>query len=473
MSHRPPLGQRLYISGNTVSDDREEFLGRPGKRDRLRPLSRRFRNAPRKWRKGRDMTRDVTLTAIDVGSAKVLTLIGRRNEWGRAEVLGAGLAPAAGIRKGVVVDAGEARESVRASLADARNAAGVSPASAVVTVSGVHLEGYLCWGTLHSMRQNAPLTTSELARAVDAAHPVDFPPRKQLLHKLPRSYAVDGLRGVRNPLGMHALRLEAETVCMAGDAASVGAAASAVEAARLRVEAMVAAPIAAAEAVLTNDEIERGVVLMDIGGGVTTIAVYHQGSLWNAGVLPLGGNQFTSDLSVALNVSYETAEEIKVGHGQAALDLMGDEAVVVEDAVEGRMVRVERRTIARYLHDRAGELFRLAALKLNGFYYPNLPPAGLVLTGGGSRLRGIERVARQVLGSPVRFGCPEDPALPYDLRDPTFSAGVGALNWAAMHPRPAQLVREEERRVKFDASYAQANAGPLSWLKNRMSGVAS
>lgn len=418
------------------------------------------------------MSRDVTLTAIDVGSAKVLTLIGRRNEWGRAEVLGAGLAPAAGIRKGVVVDAGEAREAVRASLADARDAAGVSPASAFVTVSGAHLEGYLCWGALHSMRQNAPITASELARAVDAAHPADFPPRKQLLHKLPRSYAVDGLRGVRNPLGMHALRLEAETVCMAGDAASIGAMASAVESSRLCVEALVAAPVAAAEAVLTDDEIERGVVLMDIGGGVSTVAVYHRGSLWNAAVLPLGGNQFTSDLSLALNVSFETAEEIKVEHGQAALDLMGDEAVVVEDPVEGRMVRVERRTVARYLHDRAGELFRLAALKLSGFYYPNLPPAGLVLTGGGSRLRGIERVARQVLGSPVRFGSPEDPGLPYDLRDPAFSAGVGALNWAAMRPRSERLAREEERRVKFNAGYAQANAGPLSWLKDRMSRVA-
>lgn len=419
------------------------------------------------------MTKDVTITAIDVGSAKVLTIIGRCNEWGGAEVLGAGLAPTAGMRKGVVVDAGEAREAIHASFVDARNAAGVSPASAFVTVSGVHLEGYLSWGALHSLRQNAPLTPSELARAVQAAHPADLPPAKRLLHKLPRVYSVDGLRGVRNPLGMHALQLEAETICVAGDAASIGALVGAVENTRVRVEGLVAAPIAAAEAVLTDDEMERGVVLMDIGAGVTTLAVYHHGSLWNAAVLPLGGNQFTSDLSVALNISFESAEEIKVGHGQAALDLMGDEAVVVEDTVEGRMVRVERRTVARYLHDRAGELFRLAALKLRGFYYVNLPPAGLVLTGGGSNLRGIERVARQVLGSPVRFGCPEDSALPYDLRDPAFSAGVGALNWASMQPRSMESVREEQRRVKFNASYAQANAGPLSWLKGRMSKVAS
>lgn len=418
------------------------------------------------------MAKDVTIAVIDVGSSKVLTIIGRPDGMGGVDVLGAGLAPSVGIRKGVVIDAGEARESIRESVNDARSAAGVPASSAFVTVSGGHLEAHPCWGSLHSMNEEAAVTSLELVRAVEAAQPEGLSPRKEILHKLPRVYSIDGLKGVRNPIGMHALRIDVETVCVTAESASVNAVVSAVDSARVRVEGVVTVHVATAEAVLSHDDMERGVALMDIGGGVSTVSVFRNGALWNAGVLPLGGNQFTSDLSLALNIAPETAEELKVRYGQAALDVMGDESVEIDSAPDGRLVRVERRTIARYLHERAGELFRLADKKLNEFGFPSLPPAGLVLTGGGSALRGVERVARQQLGAPVRFACPEDPALPYDLRDPAFSAGVGALYWAASQPRSARSVREDHRRQQFNDSYAQANAGPLSWLKGRMSKVA-
>ncbi|MCY4623978.1 MAG: cell division protein FtsA [Chloroflexi bacterium] len=416
------------------------------------------------------MAKDVTIAVIDAGTSKVLTLIGRHNGMDRAEVLGAGLAPTAGIRKGVVVDAGAARESIRESMEDARIAAGVLAPSAFIIVSSGHLEAHSCWSTLHSMGQDAAITEAELDRAVDAARPEGLSSRQEVLHKLPRSFAVDGLKGLRNPIGMHALRIDVETVCVTAEAASINALVSAVESARVRVDGIVAGPVATAEGVLSPDDMERGVALMDIGGGVTTVAVFRNGALWNAGVLPLGGNQFTTDLSLALNIAPETAEDLKVRYGQAALDVTGDESVEIESPADQRLVRVERRVIARYLHERAGELFRFAGRKLNEFGFPNLPPAGLVLTGGGSTLRGIERVARQQLGAPVRFAFPEDPDLPYDLRDPAFSAGVGALHWASRQPETS--MRDGGRRQKFNTTYAQANAGPLSRLKDRMSKVA-
>jgi cell division protein FtsA len=419
------------------------------------------------------MAKDVTIAVIDVGSSKVFTLVGRPDGMGGVDVLGAGIAPSAGIRKGVVVDAGEARESIRESVDDARNAARVPVSSAFVTVSGGHLEAHPCWGSLHSMSEGAAVSSLELARAVEAAHPEGLSPRKEILHKLPRVYSIDGLKGVRNPIGMHALRIDVETVCVTAESASVSALTGAVESARVRVEGVVAVHVANAEAVLSSDDMERGVVLMDIGGGVSTLSVFRNGALWNAGVLPLGGNQFTSDLSLALNIAPETAEELKVRYGQAALDVMGDDSVEIDSPADGRLVRVERRTIARHLHERAGELFRLADKKLNDFGFPSLPAAGLVLTGGGSVLPGIERVARQQLGAPVRLACPDDPALPYDLRDPAFSAGVGAMFWAATQPRSARSVKEDGKKQKFNDSYAQANAGPLSWLKGRMTKVAS
>ena len=420
------------------------------------------------------MTRDAVFTAIDVGTSKVLTLIARRGPMDDVEILGAGLAPSAGMRKGAVVDAGAAQESVRASIADARQAAGVQINSAFVNVSGVHVEAHPCWGALHSLRQNAPITGAELHRALEAAYPSQLPTTMHVLHKLPRMYVVDGLNDVRNPVGLHALRLDVEALCVAGEAAPTKALVSVIQNARVRVEKLVASPLAAAEAVLGHDDMERGVALLDIGSGVTTIALYRQGALWNASTLPLGGNQFTSDLSLALTIPFPAAEELKLRYGQAALDLMDNEPIVLQDVEEQGNVRVDRRTITRFLHDRAGELFRLAGIKLQGFGYPNLPPGGIVLTGGGSNLKGIERVARQVLGSPVRFALPENPpGLPYDLRDPAFSAGVGTLLWAMKQPRSPEAGREQERNVRFNAGYAQANAGPLSWLKGRMSKVAS
>lgn len=418
------------------------------------------------------MSRDVTFAVIDVGTSKVLTLIGRSNGYGGVEVLGAGLAPAAGIRKGVVVNAGEARESIRNSVEDARFAAGVPATSAFVTVSGTHLEAQVCWGALHSVSEEAAITPAELERATLSAQPDDLSSRRSIIHKLPRSCSVDGLRNVRNPIGMHALKLEMETVCVTGEVASINALVSAVESANVHVDGIVASPVAAAEASLSMDEMERGVVLMDIGGGITTVAVYRQGALWNTGALPLGGSQFTSDLALALNAAPVTAEEIKLRYGHAALDIMGDESVEVESPPDGRLVRVEPRSVARYLHERAAELFRIADRKLDSFGFPNLPPAGLVLTGGGSALRGIERVARQQLGSPVRAAVPEEPGLPYDLRDPAFSAGIGALHWASRQPVSSESLREQEKRRKFNEKYAQANAGPLSWLKDRMSRAA-
>ena len=409
-------------------------------------MSHRFRIAPQERRKGHDMAKDVTFAVIDVGTSKVLTLIGRRNDHGGAEVLGAGLAPSGGIHKGVVVDAGAAAESIRESLADARDAAGVPATSAFITVSGGHVETHACWGTLHSMGQDAAITAAELGRAVAAASPKDLSPRKQIIHKLPRTYSIDGLKGVRNPVGMHALRIDVETLCVTGESASVRALVGAVESARVRVEGIVAVPVALAEAVLSQDERERGVALMDIGGGVTTVAVYRHGTLWNAGALPLGGNQFTTDLSLALNVAPATAEELKIRFGQAALDVMGDESVELESEADRRLIRVERRTLARYLHERAGELFRLADRKLNEFGYPNLPPSGIVLTGGGSALRGIETRRSSAARFPRAVRIPRGPGPAPRPARPRFSAGVGALYWASRQPRRRRLCGTRKRK---------------------------
>ena len=171
-----------------------------------------FRGTPSKVRKGHDMTKDIVHTAIDVGTSKVSTLIAHRHVNGDVDVLGVGIAPSHGLRKGVVVNIQEAQEAIRTSVAEARHSAGVNPSSAYVGVSGSHIEVFPRWGSLRSLMYNAPLSPSEIGRAVDAAFPAELPPDNQVLHLIPRLYAVDGLKGVRNPVGMHAQRLDVETL---------------------------------------------------------------------------------------------------------------------------------------------------------------------------------------------------------------------------------------------------------------------
>jgi len=432
-----------------------------------------FRDTPSKVRKGHDMTKDIVHTAIDVGTSKVSTLIAHRHANGDVDVLGVGIAPSEGLRKGVVVNIQEAEDAIHNSVAEAKRSAGVNPSSAYVGVSGSHIEVFPRWGSLRSLMYNAPLSPSEIDRAVDAAFPAELPPENQVLHLIPRLYAVDGLKGVRNPVGMHAQRLDVETLCIVGQTAPIQNLVTAVENTKINVRALVASPVSTGEASLSRDEKEMGVTLVDIGGGATTVSVYQQGCLWNAAVLPLGGYQFTTDLAVALNTPYDTAEEVKLRHGQASLDTIDDENVEIQAFGDRRTVRVERRVISRYLHDRAEELFRLIGLKVKGFGFPAMPPAGIVLTGGGANLPGIERVARRILGTPVRTAGPVGvDGLPEGMLDPAYVASAGVLLWGTRHLASLDSVRREERRLNKTSGYAQNNAGPLSWLRERVRKVA-
>ena len=419
------------------------------------------------------MTRDTVHTAIDVGTSKVSTLIAHRHMNGEVEVLGVGLAPSAGLRKGVVVNIQEAQDAIHNSVAEAKRSAGINFTSAYVSVSGSHIEVSPRWGSLRSMMYNSPLSPSEIGRAVDAAYPAELPPEKQVLHLIPRLYAVDGLRGVRNPVGMHAQRLDVETLCIVGQTALIQNLVTAVENTKINVRALVASPVSIGEAAVTKDEEEMGVTLVDIGGGATTVSVYQQGCLWNAAVLPLGGYQFTTDLAVALNTPYDTAEEVKLRHGQATLDTIDDDNVEIQAFGDRRTVRVERRVISRYLHDRAEELFHLVGIKVRSFGFPAFPPAGIVLTGGGANLPGIDRVARRILGTPVRIGSPIGiDGLPEGMQDPAYVASAGALLRGIRYLSSIDSVRKEGRRLNINSGYAHFNTGPLNWLRERVRKVA-
>ena len=414
------------------------------------------------------MARDSLHTAIDLGTSKVTTLMARLGRDGVPELIGVGISPSQGVRKGVVVNIQEAQDSVRESVDEAIRSSGVSSPGAHVSITGDHLRMSVRRASVRSPYYNAPITSDAIDRSIQAIKPSDLPPEQQLLHIVPLSYAVDGLNGVRNPIGMHALRLDLEALCVVGGSAPVQSLSRAV-AGKVAVRSLVASSLAVGESALTRDEKEMGVVLVEIGGGATTVSVFQQGRLCNAVVLPVGGYQFTTDLSVALNSPFDIAEEVKLRFGHVIPEEIGGEQVEVEAFGDRRTVKVERREVCRYLHDRGEEILRLAALKVSEFGFPAMLPAGIVLTGGGANLPGIEKLARRIFNKPVRLGLPSGlEGLPDGLEDPAYAASVGTLLWGVQNSEAAKEPLKRGYQTNGVTNRHSAGAGGLmGWLKGR------
>jgi cell division protein FtsA len=413
------------------------------------------------------MLTDTVYTAVDVGTSKVCTLVAHLRG-GVLELIGAGISPSKGLRKGVVVNIQEASEAVAASLDEAARSAGVTSPWAYVPITGSHLELYTRWGSLRSLHYNTPLSYSDIDRAIEMAYPADLPPEKQVLHLIPQSYSVDGLTGVRNPIGMHAARLDVETLCVAAAATPIQHLVHTVERAKIRVQGVVMAGLACGDAVLAPEEKEAGVVLLEIGGGTTGVSVYQHGAMRHAAILPVGGYQLTTDLAVALNAPFDVAEEAKLRYGDVLHEKIGEERVEIRAFGDRRTVKVERRELCRYLHERADELLRLSALKVREFGYPNMLPAGVVLAGGSANLPGLPTLARHIYGTPVRIGAASGVAgLSEGLQGPAYATAVGALMWSVQ--RQAQ---REQMQAVGKRNGADDQRGPLGWVREQVRRVA-
>jgi len=405
------------------------------------------------------MQRESIHTALDLGTTKVCALVARVRPGGDLEVLGLGLVPSAGVQKGSVVNLQDAREAVRQCLAEASRSAGVPITEVHLGVGGAHIQSAVRWGTVYLPHPGVPIHRSDIERALESAYPQDLPPEREVLHLLPRSFALDGQRGVRNPVGMHALRMDVEAVTVTGATTSVQALLRTLEPARVRIRSVVVNPLASGEAVLTREERELGAVAVDIGGGPTDIALFQGGTLAYARVLPVGGNHFTHDLAVALNAPWEVAEEVKVRFGHLLPEFATLEPVEVPGFGNGQARRVERRDIVRVLKERAREVLELVYLALKDAGLRRMPPAGLVLTGGATRLPGMDTLARQLLEAPARLATP--PPLPgLSVQGPEVSTVVGVLLWGVRH------LQQRQR----EAGPAQSRPGGLAskvtgWLR--------
>jgi cell division protein FtsA len=392
------------------------------------------------------MAKKQVLTAIDVGTTKVCTLVGEVAGDGDIRVLGVGITPSGGMHKAMVVNIDEAKDAIRESIKKAEQTSGLRIESAYVGVTGRHIASMNNHGVVAITRQDRMVRTDDLKRVLDSARNVKIPTGHKLLHAIPRAYAVDGQPGVKNPVGMYGYRLDVETHIITAATTAVQNLVKCVRGVGVDIDELVLEPIASAEAVLSEEEKEMGIVLADIGGGTTDICVFKEGSIWHTAVLPVAGYQMTRDIAIGLGLPFDVAEEMKKRYGSVMPihEVRDEELETISRDGHG----VSYQELCDIVRARVDEILRLILLELPQSNYETIVPAGLVLTGGSSNLPGIDLLGREILRLPVRVGVPQRVGGINDMLDnPAYATAVGLVLWADKNRNAAK------KRSRFNFSF--------------------
>jgi len=373
---------------------------------------------------------DEIVVGIDVGTTKVCTLVGRVEEKA-IRILGVGIEPSEGIKKGVIVDLAAASQVITRSVEKAEQTSGVEITGALVSLAGAHVSSINSRGVVGVSGE--AIDEVDIARALDAARAIAIPHNREIIHIIQRGFVVDGQDGISTPVGMHGYRLEVEAHIITAAEATVENLRECVGSAGVEVLQFVLNPLASGDVVLTDTERQMGVAVCDIGGGTTDLALYVDGHVWHTMVLAVGGNHITNDIAHGLRLPISQAEEIKKKHGYALKSGVGAEEYFNTRAFgEEQPVQLSRYDLAHIIEARVEEIFSLTLQEIKRSGYDGLLPAGMVLTGGTSALPGIRQLASQVLGLPVRTAAPENlVGLVDQLKSPAYSTSVGLLRWAA------------------------------------------
>ncbi len=374
---------------------------------------------------------DDIVVGIDVGTTKICTLVARVEQDGTLRIMGAGIEPSEGIRKGVIVDLAAASLSIARSVEKAEQTSGLKIESALISLAGAHVSSINSRGVIGVTGEK--VDEIDVERAMEAARTVAIPHNREIIHIIQRGFSLDGEDGIHQPIGMHGYRLEVEAHVITAATATVENIRQAVASAGVQAAQFVLNPLASAEVVLTETEREMGVVVCDIGGGTTDLAIYVNGDVWHTMVLAVGGNHLTADIAHGLRLPIEQAEEVKKEHGHAVRSEVGlEETFNVLPFGETTPVRINRQDLVLIVEARVEEIFDLAWQEIKRSGYDGLLPAGMVVTGGTSLLPGIRGLASRVLSMPVRTGQPEKlVGLTDKLNSPAYSTSVGLLHWAA------------------------------------------
>lgn len=383
------------------------------------------------------------LVGLDIGTTKVCTIVGTKNSETDLEIIGIGTHPSHGLKKGSVVNIDKTVSSIQASLEEAKLMAGVNISQATIGIAGSHIYSFNSSGVVAIKGQE--ITSDDVDRVIEAAKAVVIPSDRQILHVIPREFRVDNTRGIKNPVGMCGVRLEAHVHVVTGSISLIQNLVKCVEATGVNAENIVLQPIASSESVLSSEEKEMGVILVDIGGGTTDIAVWKEGSLIHSQIIPVGGNHFTNDLAVALKVPHAEAERIKINHGCVLQESVNQSAHITVKGIAGTRPReVAINYIAKVLGARAEELFDIVKNIIAEKDFDQDISGGIVLTGGGALIKSLPELGEYIIGKPTKIGYPSPfGGMTNIMQNPKFSTVMGLLIESGRH-KPIVLSKDHQ-----------------------------
>lgn len=400
------------------------------------------------------------IVGLDIGTSKVVAIVGAITEEGALEIVGIGSHASRGLKKGVVVNIESTVQSIQRAIEEAELMAGCQIHSVYAGIAGSHIRSLNSHGIVAI--RDREVYQLDLERVIDAAQAVAIPADQKVLHILPQEYVIDTQEGIKEPLGMSGVRLEAKVhlvTCAVNAAQNIE---KCIRRCGLEVEDIILEQLASSYAVLTDDERELGVCLVDIGGGTTDIAIFTEGAIRHTGVIPIAGDQVTNDIAMALRTPTQNAEEIKIKYACALTQLAGaDETIKVPSVGERPPRDLSRQALAEVVEPRYDELFTLVQAELRRSGYEDLIAAGIVLTGGTSKMEGVVELAEEIFHTPVRIGTPQDiEGLTDIVRNPIYSTGVGLLQYGL----------KQQLGGEIKANRGQPAAGLLSrakaWVQN-------
>ncbi|WP_017925262.1 cell division protein FtsA [Thioalkalivibrio sp. HL-Eb18] len=370
------------------------------------------------------------IVGLDVGTSKIEAIVGELTDEGEIEIIGIGSSPSRGLKKGVVVNIESTVQSIQRAVEEAELMAGCEIHSVYTGIAGSHIKSYNSTGVVAI--KDGEVVAGDVDRVIDAARAIAIPADQRILHVLPQEYIIDEQEGIREPIGMSGVRLEAKVHLVTGAVSAAQNIVKCVERCGLRVDDIILEQLASSYSVLSEDEKDLGVCLVDIGGGTTDIAVFAHGAIMHTAVIPIAGDQVTNDIAVALRTPTQYADELKIKYA-CALRTLADpgETIEVPGVGDRAARRLSRQTLASVVEPRYEELLQLVQAELRRSGTEEMIAAGVVLTGGSSRMEGVVDLAEEVFHMPVRLGVPQRVTGLLDVvKNPIHATGVGLLLYA-------------------------------------------
>ncbi|AQZ94754.1 cell division protein FtsA [Halopseudomonas phragmitis] len=390
------------------------------------------------------------IVGLDIGTSKVVALVGEIGANGELEIVGIGSHPSRGLKKGVVVNIESTVQSIQRAIEEAELMAGCQIHSVFAGIAGNHIRSLNSHGIVAI--RDREVVPADIDRVLDAGQAVAIPADQKVLHILPQEYVIDNQEGVREPLGMSGVRLEAKVHLVTCALNAVQNIEKCIRRCGLEVEDVILEQLASSYAVLTEDEKELGVCLVDIGGGTTDIAIFTEGAIRHTSVIPIAGDQVTNDIAMALRTPTQYAEEIKIRYACALAKLAGPEETIKVPSVGERPPRdLSRQALAEVVEPRYDELFTLIQAELRRSGYEDMIPAGIVLTGGTSKMEGAVELAEEIFHMPVRLGVPQEfKGLTDVVRNPIYATSVGLLHYGIKHQGESSPGSESNRESTLE-----------------------